>query len=325
MVRFPFRIGNRRRSPSENAMTTRDEFTEKTKRIIASRVGYCCSYPDCNALTIGPTSDSEKFYNVGAACHISAAAPGGPRYDPSLETAQRRHPDNGIWMCRTHGDEIDDDTARFTIDLLAKWKAEAEARTLVSLGKTRPVDSAAIQFGLVSKAERFGIDARVGLTDGTELLFGKTYPADRSDLDIWGLTLLIMRFLVAKPGSAESILLSNISVHVYDFCPLPSDMERRMYAYPQTVFPYFINLSKPGPEGTVTCPCLRRFVPDTNQLVDFAPLVIDDDITQVIDVRLAAQESGIYDISIDATITSGIEKQSYRVFDRQRVVIETFD
>lgn len=267
-------------------------------------------------------SDPEKFNNVGAACHISAAAPGGPRYDPNLSSEQRRHPDNGIWMCRTHGDEIDNDTTRFPTDLLSKWKREAEARTLQSLGNTLPDTP---QFGQVSKAERFGIDARVGLADGTELLFGKTYPAERSDLDMWGLTLLVLRFLVAKPTSVESIQLSSISACVYGFSPLPSDMERRMYAYPQTVFPYFIELAKPSTERSVTCPCLRRFIPETNELVDFAPLVIDDDLTQVIDVRLAAQESGIYDVSIDATVTSGIDKQSFRVFDRQRVVLETFD
>jgi hypothetical protein len=36
---------------------------------------------------------------VGEAAHISAAAPGGKRYDSSLTPEERRAPSNGIWLC----------------------------------------------------------------------------------------------------------------------------------------------------------------------------------------------------------------------------------
>lgn len=38
-------------------MPHRDEFTEATKRTIAGRVGYRCSFPECPVQTIGPTDD----------------------------------------------------------------------------------------------------------------------------------------------------------------------------------------------------------------------------------------------------------------------------
>src|SRR5687767_16023811 len=35
-------------------MATRDEFSLETKRVIAARVGFRCSHPECDALTVGP-------------------------------------------------------------------------------------------------------------------------------------------------------------------------------------------------------------------------------------------------------------------------------
>jgi hypothetical protein len=68
----------------------RDEFFEATKRAIAARVAHRCSNPNCRAPTAGPQVEAGKTLNVGVAAHISAAAPGGPRYDPALPPEQRR-------------------------------------------------------------------------------------------------------------------------------------------------------------------------------------------------------------------------------------------
>ena len=106
----------------------RKEFNSTTKQIIAQRAGYQCSYPGCTCGTIGPASDTKKAVNVGEACHICAASAGGPRYDPNMTEEQCVSPENGIWMCRTHAAEIDRDTRRYTVDVLKKWKEEAEER-----------------------------------------------------------------------------------------------------------------------------------------------------------------------------------------------------
>ena len=83
--------------------TVRDEFTSTTKDHIAKRVGYLCSNPDCRCSTIAAAVTHDGIVNVGVAAHITAAAPGGPRYDSTLSREQRRHHTNGIWMCQTHG------------------------------------------------------------------------------------------------------------------------------------------------------------------------------------------------------------------------------
>jgi len=74
----------------------RDEFSEEVKRIAAARVGYRCSNPRCRKLTSGPKADSGRALSIGVAAHITAASPGGPRYDESLSAEQRSSIENAI-------------------------------------------------------------------------------------------------------------------------------------------------------------------------------------------------------------------------------------
>lgn len=68
----------------------RDDFPLKVKEIIAKRVGYRCSNPNCRCLTIGPRLDKNKTISIGAASHIKAAAPDGPRYDVHQTKEERK-------------------------------------------------------------------------------------------------------------------------------------------------------------------------------------------------------------------------------------------
>jgi hypothetical protein len=114
----------------------RDDFTDDVKRTMAARTGNTCSNPDCRALTSGLQDDPTKALNVGVAAHITAAAEAGERHDPTLSSEERRHPDNGIWLCQTCAKLIDNDPSRFTEKLLRAWKEIAEDRALRSIGKT---------------------------------------------------------------------------------------------------------------------------------------------------------------------------------------------
>jgi hypothetical protein len=117
----------------------RDDFTDEVKRTLAARVRNVCSNPDCQASTSGPQIDSTKALNVGVAAHITGAAEGGARYNPSLSPEQRRHPDNGIWLCQTCAKLIDNDELQFPETLVRAWKVLAEHRALMSIGKTNIV------------------------------------------------------------------------------------------------------------------------------------------------------------------------------------------
>lgn len=123
-------------------MSERDDFSAKAKLDLAMRAGYKCAFPTCRATTIGPSDEGPaKHSNVGVACHITAAAEGGRRYDPLLTPEQRADINNGIWMCATHSVEIDRDEARYTVAVLHAWKADAEAQARAELG--RPAGAAA--------------------------------------------------------------------------------------------------------------------------------------------------------------------------------------
>ena len=123
-------------SNSCESLTMRDDFSDEVKRTLAARAGGVCSNPDCRASTSGPQDDPAKALNVGVAAHITGAAKGGARYDAELSTEERRHPDNGIWLCQTCAKLVDNDATRFSVELLLDWKEGAEERARSSIGKT---------------------------------------------------------------------------------------------------------------------------------------------------------------------------------------------
>jgi hypothetical protein len=114
----------------------RDDFTEVVKKTIAARVNYRCSRPDCAAPTSGPHVDPTKSLNIGVAAHITAASPGGPRYNPILTSDERKSANNAIWLCQNCGKLIDNDESRFTEVQIRQWKQRTEAEALIRIGKT---------------------------------------------------------------------------------------------------------------------------------------------------------------------------------------------
>lgn len=105
---------------------SRDNFTKKTVEILAKRVGYLCSNPDCRRHTIGPNEDLEKTTIIGVAAHITAASQGGPRFDENLTTEQRINIDNAIWLCSNCSTLIDKDKDKYSVSQLKKWRSDTE-------------------------------------------------------------------------------------------------------------------------------------------------------------------------------------------------------
>jgi WD40 repeat protein len=105
---------------------------------LAKRAGQRCSNPGCRQQTSGPSADPAKAIVVGVASHITAASPGGPRYDSLLSMQERRAPTNGIWLCQTCARMIDVDIRRFTTTLLRHWKTESEASAMRALAVPNP-------------------------------------------------------------------------------------------------------------------------------------------------------------------------------------------
>jgi len=115
----------------------RDDFSAATKDFLAKRVGFVCSNPECRQPTSGPQADPSGIVNIGVAAHISAASPGGRRYEVELSPEQRADSSNGIWLCQTCAKLIDNDDRRFSRPVLESWKRAAERAAAMALSQGR--------------------------------------------------------------------------------------------------------------------------------------------------------------------------------------------
>jgi hypothetical protein len=124
----------------------RDGFSLDVKDTLSKRVGLLCSNPKCRVLTMGPNSDETKTTNLGVAAHITAASPGGPRYDQKIPQDARKSILNAIWLCQSCAKLVDSDTQKYTVHILTKWKVTAEeyAESLLNKKETLQRDFGAI-------------------------------------------------------------------------------------------------------------------------------------------------------------------------------------
>lgn len=113
----------------------REEFSIPTKKIIASRAGYKCSYPDCNKTLIGPGDMNNNFVIIGECAHIFSAKPDGPRGDGGLTKEQIKRPENGIFLCRNHHKIVDDKMNNYSSDILIRFKSRHEFFISAELGE----------------------------------------------------------------------------------------------------------------------------------------------------------------------------------------------
>src|SRR5580692_10801778 len=108
-----------------------DDFSALVRRDLELKAGARCSAPFCRIGTSAAGS-SDQVVRIGVAAHISAASPGGPRFDVAMPNDERRSSSNGIWLCQDHARLIDVDEARYPTPLLREWKRLAEKRPLLA-------------------------------------------------------------------------------------------------------------------------------------------------------------------------------------------------
>lgn len=125
---------NKELTTDQKEALKRLNFDNKTKIQIAARVGFICSYPNCNQATLGPDG-KDGFVILGEAAHIYGAVHGdsnkNPRPSPeSISEDNLKSFENGIWLCRHHHKLIDSiwGENEHTPDDLKKYKKDAEER-----------------------------------------------------------------------------------------------------------------------------------------------------------------------------------------------------
>jgi len=162
----------------------RDDFSVAAKELLAKRVGFRCSNPACRQPTSGPQEDPAKAVNVGVAAHITGASPDGPRFEQSLSSEQRRSPENGIWLCQICAKLVDNDTERYSVAVIRRWKTISETAALRAL------------------------EVRAGMDDDEELLFLRLEQLMPDLLDE------MRKDLSDRPLSREFVILKRIWVYV---------------------------------------------------------------------------------------------------------------
>src|SRR2546422_5585799 len=120
-------------------LTMRDDFSKTATEALGKRVGFLCSNPECRQPTTGPQEKQGAVIIIGVAAHLTAAAPGGPRYDATLSTDQRRSISNGIWLCQSCAKLVDSDERRFTLEVLREWRDHAERSALEKIRGVAPL------------------------------------------------------------------------------------------------------------------------------------------------------------------------------------------
>src|SRR5436305_14812224 len=85
----------------------RIEFPPNTKKLVASRSAYECSFPNCGLITIWPGARPDEVSITGAAAHIYSASPSGPRGQAELTKDSLCSAENAICLCKTHAKLID--------------------------------------------------------------------------------------------------------------------------------------------------------------------------------------------------------------------------
>jgi hypothetical protein len=118
-------------------ISKRINFSSEPKAVLARRSAFECAI--CKAPTFGPSMEStESVTCVGVAAHITAASPGGPRYDAELSPKQRCSAENGIWLCQNHAKMIDDDEVKWTVSELRAIKLAHERDVYTRIGVPPP-------------------------------------------------------------------------------------------------------------------------------------------------------------------------------------------
>ena len=119
----------------------RDDFSDKTKALLANRVCGRCSNPNCRKPTLGANTDPNKPTNIGVAAHICAASSGGPRYDENMTAKERKSHQNGIWLCQSCAKLIDADPLKYTKEMIVAWKTLAETTSALELERPTKINS----------------------------------------------------------------------------------------------------------------------------------------------------------------------------------------
>lgn len=305
----------------QNRVARADDFTAESKRTLSARAGHVCSI--CHAPTSGPSFDGSKAVNGGEAAHITAAQPGGPRFDGALTSAERRSLENGIWLCALCATLIDRDPLRYTADKLISLKFDAEDRAQRLLGKpTGPIIG---KLATASQPFRLGAETAVVIDDVVIAYASILDLDDPESRPTWFVNGFVVQFSLLKHPNRTSVLVEHLIVTVHETKPIPR-YKPLIMAYPLEISLYYVEIA---PNAGQTP---RQFTPNAFYVADQSgeqtgqfpnALVLDDQQRTLLALRINARQSGLYLVSVEAQLSSLDETDLLPIMPPQWIVFET--
>jgi hypothetical protein len=102
--------------------------TEKTAKIVWSKSGGMCAYPECRKMLIvaAPEDSSDPYALTGQMAHIVAHSDKGPRGGLAFFGSDRDGPENLILLCTEHHILVDQQRKSHSADWLYQMKERHE-------------------------------------------------------------------------------------------------------------------------------------------------------------------------------------------------------
>jgi hypothetical protein len=298
---------------------SRDDFTKDVIDTLSKRVACRCSNPDCGRITAGPHSNATKWVNVGVAAHVTAAAPGGPRYDPALTPEERKGILNGIWLCQDCAKMIDSDPDRYPVPLLRQWKAQAEAETERLMANGLPLAGSGQPLAV---SEPLMIGTTPYCLVGNEQL--PIAPIEEPDEDpTFYVSAFVFRTVVQPATPSQTVIIQGFGAEVLNVEAVPP-YRPLMGAYPTALSLYRLVFDDPRKASSA------RFIASKYYSVKeegggeertIQPVAIDPVLPETFDIRLSPRSPGLFTLRIFVMVSVGVRVTEQNLIASLKIVV----
>ncbi len=296
----------------------RDEFTKDVVDTLSKRVACRCSNPDCGRITAGPHTNPAKWVNVGVAAHLSAAAPGGPRYNPALTAEQRKAIENGVWLCQDCAKTIDNDANKYPVVLLNQWKAQAEAETDQLMAGGKPPPGSGLPLAV---SEPLLIGTTPHCLVGHEQL--PLAPIEEPEEDpTFYVSAYVFRSVVQPASPGQTVIIQGFGAEVLKFEPVPP-YRPLMGAYPTALSLYRLEFDDPKKAGHNRFMAAKFYSvrPEGGgEECTFQPVAIDPLLPESFDIRLSPKSPGLFTLRVFVVVSIGVRVVEQDLIPSLRII-----
>jgi hypothetical protein len=217
---------------------------------------------------------------------------------------------------------IDDDPAKYTVEMLRNWKAVKEKETEIMLTRGVAPDFNGPPL-VVSEPVRLGMRLHVRLGDGTELPV-VYLPGPDPDPDATKyFTGFVFRVIVRPVQTVQPTFIQGIGIDVLRAEPIPP-YQPLMGVYPTRFSLFVLPFDDPKVAGVTRFMAERFYIPKGNALFEelpFQPLGLDPDLPEFIDCRLWPRNPVMFTLRVFAILSFGTTIREQDLIGSVRLIV----